>query len=285
MPSVKDTRAVYSVADGLETPIVGSWSEKKYNLVGVYDELFATGMKNIWTRVYIDLFAGPGKVSIEGTDRILFGSPLLALNVPDRFDRYIFCEQSPSKLQALRSRVEKEYPNVDAHFLGNCNEYVSDILRLIPTPSKTKKVLTFCFVDPYSLEPDFSTIDTLSKYYVDFLTLLALAMDGVRNEALYVEQNKKRIDRFLGDPSWRPRWEKTSQVDSSFMRFLAKEYVSQMIGLGYGKESLQTMEPVRSDKNNLPLYHLAFFSRNPKGYKFWKEARKYHSDQATFDFR
>lgn len=180
--------------------------------------------------------------------------------------------------------MEKQYPNVDAHFLGDCNEHVSDILKLIPAPSKTTKVLTFCFVDPYSLDLDFSTIKSLSSRFVDFLTLLALAMDGVRNEALYVEENNERIDKFLGDESWRLRWEETAKADSSFIRFLAKEYVGQMIDLGYGKESLQTMEPVRTDKNNLPLYHLAFFSRHLKGYKFWKETRKYHSYQISLDF-
>jgi three-Cys-motif partner protein len=100
--------------------------------------------------VYIDLFAGAGKVKIEGTDKILLGSPLLALNVPDQFDRYIFCEQNPVRLGALKSRVRQGYPNADVHFLGDSNENVERILGLIPTPSKEKKVLTFCFVDPYS---------------------------------------------------------------------------------------------------------------------------------------
>ncbi len=39
------------------------------------------------------------------------------------------------------------------------------------------------------------------------------------------------------------------------------------------------MVHVRSIEKNLPLYHLAFFSRNELGRKFWKEARKYSDDQ------
>jgi hypothetical protein len=47
--------------DGLECPPVGAWAEEKYRLVSLYDELFATGMKDKWDeRVYIDLYAGAG---------------------------------------------------------------------------------------------------------------------------------------------------------------------------------------------------------------------------------
>ncbi len=45
--------------DGLPCPDVGSWAETKYRLLGLYDELFSTGMKYKWDqRVYIDLYAG-----------------------------------------------------------------------------------------------------------------------------------------------------------------------------------------------------------------------------------
>jgi len=282
---VRRTKVVYSTDDGLDIPEVGPWSEKKYSLVRLYDEMFSTGMKNIWTRVYIDLFAGSGKVRIGNRGRVVLGSPLLALDVPDKFDRYIFCEQSSAKLEALRRRVEQMHPEADVHFRGDCNECIEDIIALIPKHSVSKRVLTFCFVDPYSLSLDFETIHKLSKHLVDFLILLALAMDAVRNESRYVESNNSRIDRFLGDSDWRSRWIEHAKVDPSFMRFLADEYVNRMIGLGFNKESSATMESVRSDRRNLPLYHLAFFSRHSKGYKFWKDTRKYHSDQGALDFK
>ncbi len=38
--------------DGLLAPEVGGWAQKKYKLLQMYNELFATGMKNRWgTRV------------------------------------------------------------------------------------------------------------------------------------------------------------------------------------------------------------------------------------------
>ncbi len=124
----------YLQDDGLPTPEVGSWVEGKYRLVSSYDSLFSRGMKNKWDcRVYIDLFAGAGRSRIKGTNRILPGSPLLALSVQDKFDKYIFCEMSDSKLEVLKQRVVREYPEIDVSYIeGDCNVKVDKIIEAIP---------------------------------------------------------------------------------------------------------------------------------------------------------
>jgi hypothetical protein len=89
--------------DGLIVEEIGSWGEEKYRLLSLYSQMFAASMKNKWQcRVYIDLFAGSGRSRIKGTNKIIAGSPVVALNVEPRFDRYIFCERSAEKLKALR---------------------------------------------------------------------------------------------------------------------------------------------------------------------------------------
>jgi three-Cys-motif partner protein len=93
--------------DGLLTPEVGEWAEEKYRLVGLYDELFPKSMKGKWgSRVYLDLFSGAGRARLKGTKRIVPASPLLALSVSDKFDRYIFCEMESEKLSALNREGE-----------------------------------------------------------------------------------------------------------------------------------------------------------------------------------
>jgi hypothetical protein len=68
--------------DGLLAPSVGRWGEQKYLHVTNYASVFATSMKAKWDcRIYVDLFAGAGRSRIDGTDRIVEGSPLLALAV------------------------------------------------------------------------------------------------------------------------------------------------------------------------------------------------------------
>jgi hypothetical protein len=39
------------------------------------------------------------------------------------------------------------------------------------------------------------------------------------------------------------------------------------------------MKEVRSDEKNLPLYHLALFSRSSRAYDFWNEVLEYSDDQ------
>lgn len=99
--------------DGLPTPEVGPWVEEKYGLVKLYYRLFSTGMKEKWdSRVYIDLYAGTGRSKIRGTNHILEASPLLALGVPDKFDKYIFCEKDRALIEALQQRVANHYPKL-----------------------------------------------------------------------------------------------------------------------------------------------------------------------------
>src|SRR6202790_3508056 len=94
--------------DGLICPEVGSWAETKYRLLALYDELFSTGMKYKWDqRVYLDLYAGAGYARVKGTMRILKGSPILALGVTHPFDKYVFCEENPALLKALKARVTR----------------------------------------------------------------------------------------------------------------------------------------------------------------------------------
>jgi three-Cys-motif partner protein len=239
-------------------------------------------MKYRWgLRVYIDPFSGPGRARIQGTKRIVETSPLIALRVPDPFDKYIFCDMESDSIAALKNRVNRDFPHANASYLvGDCNELVSKIVEEIPTASKRRTVLSFCFVDPYGMSDlKFETIRVLSKFRMDFLILLALAMDANRFESLYVKETSRAVDEFLGLADWRIRWARAKSRRTSFRHFLAREFADQMTTLGYLPAALEKMKEVRSDEKNLPLYHLAFFSKNERGYEFWKQVLKYGTDQ------
>ena len=273
------------VDDGLATPAIGSWAFQKYRLLYLYDTLFSTGMKHLWDqRVYIDLFSGPGRAKIRGTERIVETSPLFALRVPDRFDKYIFCDREVKNISALRERVGREFPDVDpSYVIGDCNEVVAEIAEKIPKASKGKSVLSFCFADPFGIDDlKFRTIRTLSdSSRMDFLVLLALDMDANRFQSLYVKETSTIIDEFLDDTSWRSKWATAQSRRVDFRVFLAKAFASRMVSLGYLPAGLQRMKEVRSDEKNLPLYHLAFFSKHPRGYQFWDQVLKYGTDQLS----
>ena len=111
--------------DGLKMPDpVGSWSEKKYSLMGGYCEIFNNGIKNKFTnRVYIDLFSGAGYAPIKGKNKILKTSPLISLSIPTPFTKYIFCEMDKEKIEALEIRARREHPDKDITFLNGDSIY------------------------------------------------------------------------------------------------------------------------------------------------------------------
>ncbi len=274
LPELKD--------DGLITPEVGAWAEDKYRLVGNYAAMFATSMKKKWEcRVYIDIFAGAGRARIEGTKRIIPASPILALDVEDKFDIYIFCESDEPKINTLRKRVSEAYANANVRFLqGDSNNLTQDILREIPQPSRNFRVLGFCFVDPYRLRNlDFNTIRVLSSRLMDFLVLIPSYMDANRNIAHYLNPQNTAVGQFLGDVNWREDWQQTEKRGEDFATFIVDRFGRQMASMGFLYTGIKEMKLIRSVEKNLPLYHLCFFSRSKLGQQFWKQARKYSQDQ------
>src|SRR5579872_841030 len=104
--------------DELPCSYVRAWAEDKYRLLYLYDKLFSRGIKNKWThRVYIDLFSGPGQALVQGSGKLLWGSPILALSVQDKFDKYIFCDSSASYVDALKKRVGLLFPTIDVSYV------------------------------------------------------------------------------------------------------------------------------------------------------------------------
>ena len=270
--------------DGLKILDVGSWAETKYKVVSLYTTLFSSGMKAKWgQRVYIDLYAGAGFSRIRDSDKLLAGSPILALTVPDRFDKYIFCENDSDSFEALKARATRIAPTADISFVpGDCQEKISEIRSLIPKASSGHTVLSLCFVDPFDIGLHFSTIQALSDMFIDFLVLLAVHMDAGRAYALYLDEDNTKVDNFLGSRDWRKRWRETEE--RRFPEFLAMEFAQRMELLGYRSTPLHLMKKVRADDNNRPLYFLALFSRHQRAYQFWEQVLKYETEQTKLPF-
>jgi len=274
------------VNDGLATPEVGAWAEEKYRLLQGYARVFATSMKNKWKRVYVDLFAGSGRSRIKNTGRIVLASPLLALEIPDRFDRYIFCEKADDKIDALRKRVASNHSDTDVRFVhGDANQLVDDILAEFPPHSGTSKVLAFCFADPYSLDNlKFSTIERMSSRFVDFLILIPTDMDANRNMHRYSAPDNKTLDDFFGTSEWRQEWKNAELRGEPPWMLVTSFYSERMRCLKYLDHAAEQAQLIRSDEKNLPLYRLAFFSRHKLGERFWKQVKKYACPQTSIDF-
>jgi three-Cys-motif partner protein len=266
--------------DGLHTPEVGDWAERKYRLIAYYAQMFSTSMKRKWDcRAYIDLFAGAGWGRVRDTTRVLPTSALLALAVPDPFDRYVFCDLDPACTDALQRRVDREYGDsrrVD-YLTGDSNELVQEILDGMREELRRGSFLSFCVVDPCSMANlKFSTIEQLSTLLGDFLVLIPSYMDAHRNEGAYLDPGNATVEEFLGDPDWR---EKREASGGEFGAFVVDQLGLAMKRLGFIYDGLGEEVTVYLPRKNVKLYHLAFYSKNELGMRFWRAARKGSDDQ------
>jgi len=270
--------------DGLPTPVVGEWGEEKYQLVGCYAQIFARSMKNKWEqRVCVDLFSGSGRARLKDSNRIVPASPLLCLGISDPFDRYIFCDLEQANIDALKSRVQQEYPARDVRYVpGDSNANVKQILSLIPPYSTTSRVLTFCFVDPFNIKNlKFETIRQLAagKRSIDFLVLIPSGMDAQRNTR---HENTLYAD-FLDNPSWRTEWKNEEHHRRGFGNFFVDQFGAAMVRLGFRWEGVPSTRIIKNEKNS-PIYHLAFFSRAAIAGRFWDDCNRYTRPQTKFPF-
>jgi three-Cys-motif partner protein len=275
--------------DGLLTPPIKAHSLKKYQAISYYLKIFSTSMKDRWTnRVYIDLFSGSGRAKVEDQGIIVPGSPLLALGVADRFDKYIFCEKDPNLCAVLTKRVSAVCePNKFKIIPGDVNQNVEAILAEIPKFSKGSSCLSFCLVDPFSIRDiKFKTIRRLAELYVDFLVLIPSGYDGRRNQDFYLNPEDTSADDFFGDENWRSEWEKAKATKSNdFALFVLDYFCEKMKELRYLYGGPSDSMRVQIEDKNVLLYHLMLFSRKKLGQRFWTDTKKNINPQTGFDFQ
>jgi hypothetical protein len=73
-------------------------------------------------------------------------SSLIALNLPDPYDQYIYCDIDEKCISALSQRVQKYFPGKKANYIvGDCNENVTEVLYFLPMAffSKSKRGYDF----------------------------------------------------------------------------------------------------------------------------------------------
>ncbi len=264
--------------DRFYLPEAGEWSQRKHEKFKYYTSMFSSSMKNKWDcRVYIDLFAGPGKWRIKGTDKVELGSPLVAMSVDQPFDKYIFCEANSRSLEALKARTKRYFPDLDTIFVeGDANKRTGEILRAVPKFSQQRKGLSLIVVDPFKTSDlKFDTIKKLSSIYADFLFLIPGAMDIRRNAHNYTRRGNHTIDDFVGTDEWRDEWEQRDIHKTDFGIFVADWFGRSMAKLGFIYPGTDSMEIIKKDGDSgISLYYLAFFSKKTLGAKFWDETRR-----------
>jgi len=111
--------------DGLATPDVGAWAEEKYQLERYYADIFSNAMAKQFVLAYVDIFAAAGHAIVRDTRKVIPASPILVLDLPKPFSRYIFCELESSNAAALEERAARHAPGRDVTVIrGDSNARV-----------------------------------------------------------------------------------------------------------------------------------------------------------------
>jgi three-Cys-motif partner protein len=254
-----------SACDGLPIRDSGAWIATKHQLLTYYAHLFATGMKHLWkSRVYLELFSGPGRCLIRKTGKEDLGSPLKVIE--HEFTKFIFTEMSLPVAEALAKRIES-FDNAENSeiWCGDCAEAIQRIR--IPSGS-----LTLAFIDPTGIShAPFSLIEALHrKTRCDLLINIQHGMGIKMNIHQYTPDadEQSALTKFLGNDSWKqiPR-----HNPREFFRGVLEIYKKQLDNLGFGFAGREVL--VTNDQNT-PLYLLLYASGHPKGKEFWDIAMK-----------
>ena len=267
LPSADRSPWTESVAqsDRLPARPSGLWIGKKHKVLTYYADLFATGMKNKWeSRVYLELFSGPGKCFIRDSGKEDIGSPLKVID--HEFTKFIFTEMSAPAAEALAQRLEP-FPNSARTevWCGDCAEAIKQIR--IPAGS-----LTFTFVDPTGIgHAPFSLIEELHrKTRCDLLINIQHGMGIKMNVHQYTPDadDESALTRFLGHDGWKklPR-----HNAKEFFVGVLDLYKKQLDRLGF---KFTGREVIVSNQQGIGLYLLLFASGHPKGAEFWKKSLK-----------
>ena len=251
-------------SDGLPALLQGQWSEDKLHFVSYFSSLFNGGMKNRWsTRVYVDLFAGPGLCRDRETGAEFAGSPLKALECPIPFTHLFFNDIDKDSIEALKKRQEKSHPQANVeYFNDDCNEAAEQIAGQAP-----RGALTLAFIDPWKYELSFKGLSHLGRRLATDLVVTFHSSSIKRN----VHHEIEEVDAFLADENWRSRyWKAQSDISHSGTEVLIETFQrSLQRRLGY--EHFGVPKVIRNS-NGSPMFYVLFASKHPRGLDFWKKS-------------
>jgi three-Cys-motif partner protein len=268
------------VEDGLLTRESGRWAEEKLDYLKRYIDVFATSMRKKWRkRNYIDLFAGPGKCKCRETNKVLLGSPILAITANYPFTNYIFVDSNKENTDALNKRIQASNQILNSRILNdNANEVINNIVDNYISDDS----LNLAFLDPEGLELCWRTVEKLSRKRVDMIIHYPqMGITRYMPNAVTSKENTS-IDYFFGDRKWRDIYRKYKSNEQIFIhRKLMDYYMKKLRQLGYQDTQFDKdlgiqifTEPSMKNVRNAPLYRLIFASKNKLGKKFWGEITK-----------
>ncbi len=256
----------------------GPWTEEKLAILKKYLDAYTTALKNQPFRlIYIDAFAGIGKVELtsidEGKKEFIEGSAKIAVDVDDKpFDEYIFVEKDQDRcIQLDLLREANQGKNIQIE-----NEDANDFLQNLQ--KDWRRYRGVLFLDPFATEVEWATIEKIASYealdtWILFPTSAIARMLPKKREPDNISQKwVNRLNLIYGDESWRDLYSISPQLslfgDEEQQRpegidGLIEIYKNKLNQL-FGDRFLEKSQTLKNSKNSA-LFEFLFCVGNPNG--------------------
>lgn len=252
------------------------WTADKLYFVCQYLEQVVRGMSSNPNfpdgLQYIDLFSGCG-VSVaadeNGRDHRYPGSPIIAASLgQSAFKGMYLVDKDAKSINALKQRLAKTgFAGKLRFWNDDANVVVDEVASALP-----RRSLNVAFVDPWSLDVHYETIDRLARQRpLDLILLFSDRIDLQRNiEDTYYPGKNDKLDQFLGKTSdWRAAYDALPDRSGAKLRELfADFYLKQLARIGYTHSKSWPLPGQHG-----PMFRLVFASKHSLGLKFCEIAQ------------
>lgn len=235
-------------ADGLRARDNGQWGKEKLSFIDSFGPVALQATKSKRHRVYVDLFAGPGKNIVRGSlSRTEYdGSPLRALQMRSSasadltFTHAFLVNNRPADHEALVERVERLYadglgvvPRGNVHLIrADANTAIDGILDQINTQAY---VFVFADIEAPRHWP-WSSVEALTARghrSIDLYSLFPLDMAIQRLMSWQDQGNSRyaaRLTEYFGSDAWQDIYRRriSDRQSPEFRKALIELYLDQM---------------------------------------------------------
>ena len=270
----------------------GDWTVEKLNILSDYLNFYLTALKDQpFGKIYIDAFAGSGKIETRSGTEQITGSIRLALQSKNKFDKYVFIEKDAQYADELQHIVDTEFtelkPSISI-YNADCNEKLIEICDTTRYAKFWKENRAVLFLDPYATEVKWATLEAIAKTQaIDlwYLFPFSAAQRMLPNDGV-VDSWRKKLNDLFGDTDWETRFYKQNPQINLFGddSQMIKEVNTKELG-DYICERLRSIFPYVADNprflynakmSPLFLFCFAVSNPNPKAYGLAKKVAEEH---------
>ena len=252
----------------------GPWTVEKLEILTNYLNFYHTALKyKSFDLIYIDAFAGTGKIKIGDDDEfeIIDGSAKLALQSGGNFAEYIFIEQKKSFIKELNDLIDNEFPDKKGKvkiIQKDCNDALLEICDKVNW-KKTRAVL---FLDPYAAAVKWETLKVVAAtgaIDVWYLFPFSAANRMMKRKGEIDPTWKAKLNSVFGDNSWESEfYSEDPQLNLFGTQDMIRQCDTESLK-AYVEKRLASIFPAVSknsrvlfNRNNSPLFLFCFAVSN-----------------------